>query len=498
MTNSSSLSKAISCLWAGSALLVAALLSLVSGGVPTSAAMAGIGLGLGCNAAALLFVVRGRRTIRDAAATFRDFAVGNFERRLVGIGEGGDLSALIDHANDAFDQIDAFVREATASLQHVTSGKYYRRIVETGMQGALLQGARAINAASAEMEAKVARFSRVTNQFDGSAQHIVSDFTTAATSFQSTAQAMEESAALSATRADSVATSVQRTGTSIAGVAASIEELTACIGTLSSQFEHTARVANSTAGETRKVGDMVNVLTQAGGAIGDVLTLIMAIAKRTNLLALNATMEAARAGSAGKGFAVVAQEVKNLANQTAEATAQHPLARRRGVGLPKSLGYGPGDQPFDHHGVGGGRRAARRGQAYRRGHGSGLHRHRQRGLGHLRRHPRGRCHRESGKRYAPLQPGDGCPYQPPGTRGQAIPGGGEEGHLKDATLMGVSNHAAPRLCFKDIRPWQGGIAISAGFLPLFSCEHVQTSLGHSRHTLGRDRVIGDRSAPWAL
>ena len=278
--------------------------------------MAGIGLGLGCNAAALLFVVRGRRTIRDAAATFRDFAVGNFERRLVGIGEGGDLSALIDHANDAFDQIDAFVREATASLQHVTSGKYYRRIVETGMQGALLQGARAINAASAEMEAKVARFSRVTNQFDGSAQHIVSDFTTAAT-----AQAMEESAALSATRADSVATSVQRTGTSIAGVAASIEELTACIGTLSSQFEHTARVANSTAGETRKVGDMVNVLTQAGGAIGDVLTLIMAIAKRTNLLALNATMEAARAGSAGKGFAVVAQEVKNLANQTAEATA---------------------------------------------------------------------------------------------------------------------------------------------------------------------------------
>ena len=136
---------------------------------------------------------------------------------------------------------------------------------------------------------------------------------------------LEESAALSAVRADAVAASVQRTGSSIAGVAASIEQLTACISTLSNQFEHTARSAETTAGETRKVGEMVDALTKAGSAIGDVLTLIMAIAKRTNLLALNATMEAARAGEAGKGFAVVANEVKNLANQTAEAT--HGISR---------------------------------------------------------------------------------------------------------------------------------------------------------------------------
>jgi methyl-accepting chemotaxis protein len=56
------------------------------------------------------------------------------------------------------------------------------------------------------------------------------------------------------------------------------------------------------------------------GQIGDVARLISDIAGRTNLLSLNTTIEAARAGDAGKGFAVVASEVKPLANQTARAT----------------------------------------------------------------------------------------------------------------------------------------------------------------------------------
>src|SRR3954463_5127623 len=66
----------------------------------------------------------------------------------------------------------------------------------------------------------------------------------------------------------------------------------------------------------------VERLRQSSQAVGNVVNLIAHIAKQTTLLALNSTIEAARAGSAGRGFAVVASEVKALAVQTQQATEE--------------------------------------------------------------------------------------------------------------------------------------------------------------------------------
>src|ERR1041385_2416340 len=83
-------------------------------------------------------------------------------------------------------------------------------------------------------------------------------------------------------------------------------------GTLSEDAGHAASAA----------GKSLDGLKASSAEIGNVVSLISAIAKQTNLLALNATIEAVRAGDAGRGFAVLANEVKALSSATQNATEE--------------------------------------------------------------------------------------------------------------------------------------------------------------------------------
>jgi methyl-accepting chemotaxis protein len=208
------------------------------------------------------------------------------------------FDAKLDGSAATRDRLTKTVHDFTSMELAVTSACYvhYQRIVEhTKKEG-------------------------FTNQFENDIASSTADISEQANILRRQAAASTAVAQGMLSKASEVATASEQSAVAMREAAQTAAGLIRAIEDTRTEVETAADVANRATERAQEAVEATDTLSEQSKSIESILGLIRDIAGQTNLLALNATIEAARAGDAGRGFAVVAQEVKSLANQTAEAT----------------------------------------------------------------------------------------------------------------------------------------------------------------------------------